>query len=45
LGEPLPFKEGDTFSMEGNDGVYEEGQVIFEVDEIDQDLLEGADNA
>jgi hypothetical protein len=30
--------------MEQNDGVYEEGQVIFEFDEIDKDLLEGADD-
>jgi len=30
--------------MEQNDGVYEEGQVIFEIDEMDQDLLEGAEN-
>jgi hypothetical protein len=30
--------------MEQNDGVYEEGQVIFELDEIDKDLLEGVED-
>jgi hypothetical protein len=30
--------------MEQNDGVYEEGQVIFEIDEIDKDLLDGVDD-
>lgn len=38
------FEEGDTFSMEQNDGVFEEGQVVFEFDEIDKDLLEGVDH-
>ena len=43
-GPELAFKDGDTFSMEQNDGVYEEGQTIFEIDEIDRDLLEGAES-
>jgi len=30
--------------MEANDGIYEEGQVIFEIDEIDKDLLEGVED-
>ena len=41
--EPTPFAEGDTFSMESNDGVYEEGHTIFSLDEFDKDLLEEAE--
>jgi len=41
--EPGGFADGDTFSMENNDGVIENGSVIFEIDEFDLDLLEGAD--
>ena len=29
--------------MENNDGVIENGSIIFEIDEFDLDLLEGAD--
>jgi hypothetical protein len=29
--------------MESNDGVIEDGQVIFDVDEFDMDLLQGAE--
>lgn len=31
--------------MGQNDGIYEEGEVIFEVDDFDKDLLEEAENA
>lgn len=30
--------------MEANDGVYEEGQTIFELDEFDKDLIGEAEN-
>ena len=43
--EPTPFADGDTFSMEANDGVYEEGQIIFDLDEFDKDLIGEAENA
>lgn len=43
--EPAGFKDGDTFSMEANDGVYDEGQTIFDLDEFDKDLIEEVENA
>lgn len=42
---PTGFADGDTFSMEQNDGVFEDGVTIFEVDEFDKELLEGAEDA
>lgn len=33
------FVDGDTFSMESNDGVHEDGDTIFEVDDFDRELL------
>lgn len=42
---PTPFKDSDTFSMEQNDGVLAEGEVIFEIDDFDKDLLEEAERA
>jgi hypothetical protein len=29
--------------MEKNDGVFEDGQTVFEVDDFDRELLEGAE--
>lgn len=31
--------------MEANDGVYDEGQTIFDLDEFDKDLIEEVENA
>jgi hypothetical protein len=39
----LGFPEGSTVSMESNDGYIDEGQVIFNIDEHDMDLLDGAE--
>lgn len=39
----LAFPEGATVSMETNDGFLEDGQTIFEIDQFDMDLLDGAD--
>jgi flavin-dependent dehydrogenase len=43
--EPTEFKDGDTFSMERNDGFHDEGETIFDLDEFDRDLIEEAESA
>jgi hypothetical protein len=46
--QAVGFTDGDYVSMETNDGFLPDGQVVFDVDEADLDLLAGAsedDNA